>query len=343
MITRGDMEGLNPQSFLYKDENDEEKVSKNIHKMCSWISGGQDLSCIESKGFLVPLLALLFCDNLVVVEQIAKLFKILTLKETLNESLRSLDAIHKLDHVIETSYDALVLADVSTATETLRKCAPNSVRKVGLGNYDSKKGQFEWMLSFKQLDFNSVGVAWKVWDAGIGFSRWIIENRAIFAGKKILEVGAGLGISGLTAALFAEHVLLTDYTPTLLATLAENVKLNSTKYPEFKKSTKIMSLDWLSEQVPEPNTYDIVIGTEVVYDEKLVAPLANIIYNALPLNGIFYGVSASVRQGIPQFKECMHGIGFKVEVNSFPTHLLPDSKLEYGSNDCLFFVCTKLI
>lgn len=37
----------------------------------------------------------------------------------------------------------------------------------------------------------------------------------------------------------------------------------------------------------------------------------------------------------------MKEIGFTVKVKEFPKHLLPDSKLEYGSNDCLFFVCTK--
>jgi hypothetical protein len=46
------MEGFNPQSLIYKDEKDEEKVIKSIRKMCSWISGGQDLSDIEYKGIL---------------------------------------------------------------------------------------------------------------------------------------------------------------------------------------------------------------------------------------------------------------------------------------------------
>jgi uncharacterized membrane protein len=39
---------------------------------------------------------------------------------------------------------------------------------------------------------------------------------AFFFKIQMLEVGAGLGISGLTAAIFADHVLLTDYTPTVL-------------------------------------------------------------------------------------------------------------------------------
>jgi len=263
------------------------------------------------------------------------------LKEELNETLRSLDAIHKLDAVLESSYDPYVLSDASTAIETLRKCAPHSTRKVGLGHYDPIKGDWQYILHLKQLHFDTVGVAWKVWDGGIGFCRWIIQNRNIFEGKKVLEVGSGVGIAGLTAALFAKQVVLSDYTPKLLKVLRKNLKENGTKYAQIHNAAKVISLDWLTEKVPEPLSYDIVIGTEVVYDSKLVKPLANIIHNALTKNGIFLGVSAAVRQGIPDFIASMKELEFDVEAKEFPKQLLPDSKLEYGSNDCIFFVCTK--
>jgi len=148
-------------------------------------------------------------------------------------------------------------------------------------------------------------------------------------------------VSGLAAAIFAKSILLSDYTPKILQILKENVKANSETYVELKKKIKIVSLDWLNDKVPEPLSYDVVIGTEVVYDVKLVPSLANVIYNALNKNGDFYGVSAAVRQGIPDFITCMKKLRFKMVVSSFPKHLLPDTKLEYGSNDCLFFECKK--
>jgi len=215
------------------------------------------------------------------------------------------------------------------------------VRKVGLGEYDSEHGNWQWMFHLKQLHFDEIGVAWKVWDGGVGFCRWMIENQAAFAGKKVLEVGSGLGISGLCCGLFARSVLLSDYTPKVMQILRDNIKTNLARYPQLKGKIKITSLDWTSESVPEPCTYDIVIGTEVVYDPALVSALAKTLHVALKKGGIFYGVSAAVRQGIPDFVTIMEELGFTVERSAFPPRLLPDTKLEYGSNECIFFICIK--
>jgi methylase of polypeptide subunit release factors len=44
--------------------------------------------------------------------------------------------------------------------------------------------------------------------------------------KTVLEVGSGVGLCGLVAALHAERVVFSDYHNTLLDIIKENIKLN---------------------------------------------------------------------------------------------------------------------
>ena len=50
---------------------------------------------------------------------------------------------------------------------------------------------------------------------------WIIKQ------KKVLELGAGLGLSGLTVSKLAQSVCFTDFNDTVIDNLRYNVALNS--------------------------------------------------------------------------------------------------------------------
>eukprot|EP01132_Coremiostelium_polycephalum_P008542 gene8542-10503_t len=316
---------------------DKKEIITDLNKLNEWITNSSDFKEIEKLGIFPSILALLHNEDKEIVKQIVKFLKGLTAKESsTNEILRSLDAIHKLESLLETSTDPDILNDSSTAIEFLRKCAPYSIRKVGLGNYNEENGEFQWLLEFKQLHFDEVGVASKVWDGGIGLSKWILENKQIFSGKEVLELGSGLGITGCAAGLICKSVLMTDYTTKIIQTLKENLKLNANRIPELKKSCTVQQLDWVNDKVPKPFHYDIVIGSEVIYDEKLMEALSNVIYQSLSPNGVFYSTCATVRRGIPDFVKCMESKGFTVEQSEFPKHYVPDTKF-----DIWFFKCSK--
>ena len=51
-----------------------------------------------------------------------------------------------------------------------------------------------------------------MWGAAERLCAWLVERPWLVQGKRVLEVGAGVGLPGLLAAkLGAAHVLLTDY------------------------------------------------------------------------------------------------------------------------------------
>lgn len=69
---------------------------------------------------------------------------------------------------------------------------------------------------------------WTVWAGSIMLSRWIVENRDIFRGAHVLELGSGCGLAGLAVALHTESasVTLSDYEEGTLNNMIHNVKMN---------------------------------------------------------------------------------------------------------------------
>lgn len=89
---------------------------------------------------------------------------------------------------------------------------------------------------------NDVGVA-KVWEAGAALAEYIIHNRNI-VGLRVVELGAGVGMTGLVAAAFGTKSMhMTDYTESTLDNMAYNILSN-------KK--------WLQKRGVDPNIVSAV-------------------------------------------------------------------------------------
>ena len=64
----------------------------------------------------------------------------------------------------------------------------------------------------RETSFGGSGLGYAVWDAGVGLGIWLAMNSANVEGKRVLELGSGVGIGGITAALVgAQSVVLTDF------------------------------------------------------------------------------------------------------------------------------------
>ncbi|KAJ0401195.1 hypothetical protein P43SY_007614 [Pythium insidiosum] len=67
-----------------------------------------------------------------------------------------------------------------------------------------------------------------IWSASLLLSRWIIDNKDLFSGKQVCELGAGCGVSGIAASLYtkARRVVLSDLFEHTIKNLEHNVALN---------------------------------------------------------------------------------------------------------------------
>jgi len=91
---------------------------------------------------------------------------------------------------------------------------------------------------------NDVGVA-KVWEAGACLAEYIIYNPHCVKDKHVVELGAGVGLTGLIAAGIcrAKSMHMTDYTEVCLDNLSYNVDINE---------------EWLRKRGVLPDTVTVV-------------------------------------------------------------------------------------
>eukprot|EP01027_Heterolobosea_sp_BB2_P012622 GEZU01018272.1.p1 GENE.GEZU01018272.1~~GEZU01018272.1.p1 ORF type:complete len:245 (-),score=81.73 GEZU01018272.1:236-970(-) len=232
-----------------------------------------------------------------------------------------------------------------------------------------------------------VGVAWRVWDASIVFSNWMIANRELFTGKNVLALGCGCcGVEGFVAAHFAKHVVLSDIdNPKIIGSLKDNVKLNTTttaantnkgattnkskqatsaaaaaattaNAPPLPKINKleVIPIDWTADMKKtllqkHPSSFlngkaDVVIGTEIMYDDRLTPHLANVINYCLSPSGLFVGITLSTRAGVRSFMQDMANVGFAVEAGPPPQqHTIDAADLGCGVDRKFYASLTLLL
>ena len=98
----------------------------------------------------------------------------------------------------------------------------------------------------------------KVWPAAEALARFILQHPEYTNGKRVVEVGAGLGLPSLVAAQGAASVLCTDYEPeaiTLIRQSALHLALTNV-------STAV--IDW--RQIPQHLTADVWLLSDVNYE-----------------------------------------------------------------------------
>ncbi len=116
----------------------------------------------------------------------------------------------------------------------------------------------------------------KLWEASLVLADFVAT---LEPPKRILEIGAGLGVPGLTAAAFGHQVTLTDYDDLPLNLIQRSAEANGL-------SVKIVTLDWLNPN--DLGQFDIILGAEVVYAGRLFQPLLDIFRRYLLPGGEIY-------------------------------------------------------
>jgi hypothetical protein len=101
-------------------------------------------------------------------------------------------------------------------------------------------------------------------------------------GRQVLELGAGVGLAGLWAAMHGAHVTLTDVDDDLLDAMRQNVERNAGAIARGGGSATVKRLDWgnvdeivaVNEAVPEPaKGFSLILGADVCYESSAFAAL----------------------------------------------------------------------
>jgi predicted nicotinamide N-methyase len=106
----------------------------------------------------------------------------------------------------------------------------------------------------------------ELWPSGVALAR-LIAGRAL-KGARVLELGCGLGLPSIAAALAGGRVLATDWSPVAIDLLRDNAARNEAEL-------ELAVVSWtepgpLLERAP----FDLVLAADVLYEQRNVEPLA---------------------------------------------------------------------
>lgn len=146
-----------------------------------------------------------------------------------------------------------------------------------------------------------------LWASGIGLARRLAETPERLHGRRVLELGAGAGLPGIVAASLGAEVLQTDYQGDALALARVNAAWAGVR------GVRHALLDWRSPSVMEP--FEVVIGSDVLYERALHEALAGVLASALAPGGTLL-LSDPLRPQAVDFMDGLERSGWRVESDS---------------------------
>ncbi|NXC19199.1 EF2KT methyltransferase, partial [Corythaeola cristata] len=139
------------------------------------------------------------------------------------------------------------------------------------------------------------------WDAALHLAEWAIENSVVFSNRTVLELGSGIGFTGIAICKTCnpKTYIFSDYHHCVLKQLTENIRLNgfvlepettqriptespgqeaeATNYQNPKLI--VAELDWgsVTEKQLLDLQPDVIIAADVVYDPEIILALIGIL------------------------------------------------------------------
>jgi predicted nicotinamide N-methyase len=107
-----------------------------------------------------------------------------------------------------------------------------------------------------------------IWDSSLVLAHFIYDLN--ITGKRILEVGCGIGLASLLLNKRLADITATDYHPEVGNFLIENTKLNHGKIIPFIRT------DWKDQNI-DLGRFDLIIGSDLLYERNHAAILSGFI------------------------------------------------------------------
>jgi predicted nicotinamide N-methyase len=141
-----------------------------------------------------------------------------------------------------------------------------------------------------------------VWPAARMLARAVLEDDWP-SGLTALELGCGLGVAGLAALSRGLRVIFNDYDLTALAFAQRNARRNG--FTEFT----VRPFDW--RDAPNDLTVPVVLGSDLLYEERNVAVLLSVLDRVLAPGGVAL-ITDPDRPPAPQFADGLEERGWPV-------------------------------
>lgn len=130
----------------------------------------------------------------------------------------------------------------------------------------------ETLVLEQSVSTNLQLVGLQLWRGALVLSDLVIHLRESFLGQTVLELGAGVGLTSVVAALYADHVICTDLDAGgILQLLKGNMARNQhlLKGEVSVRGMNWLDLDWSPSLLALVKKSSIVLAADVVYDNSV--------------------------------------------------------------------------
>jgi predicted nicotinamide N-methyase len=132
-----------------------------------------------------------------------------------------------------------------------------------------------------------------LWASAIALAERLAEEPRLVAGKRVLELGAGVGLPGLVAQSLGGRVTQTDYQNDALTLARVNARQNGVD------GVRYVLADWRDFNTgATPGPFDVILGSDVLYERGLHGALRRIFDTALAPGGLVLLADPLRPQGI---------------------------------------------
>jgi predicted nicotinamide N-methyase len=181
-----------------------------------------------------------------------------------------------------------------------------------------------------------------MWPSAVVLSQWLVTNPSVVLGKRVLEIGAGCGLTGLVAARLQkqyakecsqssdsmvqdgqmhrqQEIILSDFNTTVLQNLQRNIALNN-----VESGCSVAGLDfyeqsgtanhWKDMNGVQQQQVDVILAADMICQPADAVGAANTIHDALRPGGraIVVCADSEHRFGVEIFEAECERVGLNI-------------------------------
>ncbi|HLT21013.1 MAG TPA: methyltransferase domain-containing protein [Thermomicrobiales bacterium] len=127
-----------------------------------------------------------------------------------------------------------------------------------------------------------------IWPSGLALGSFALRYADQLAGKRVLEIGSGLGTTASATLRSGATLVAVDYTPLALGLCRYNAMVNVGKAP------RTFPLNWREltpqalERLRAAGPYPIIMAADVLYESRDIAPLIRLIDRLMEPDGMLW-------------------------------------------------------